>query len=242
MSSEIDYTTRILFGEHTQNAQKVRLTSSLVLYPAHTENSHADWVWLRHSYSIRHTQNAHVEWDWLQHSYFIRYVQTRTCQGRLPQVLHSIRNVQKRTCQVRLPQVLTLFGTLRKRTCWDVKGDWTQVSYSIRHAQKSHLSDENDLSHSNRCVQKTYISVKVDSSLVLYSARTESDMLSKIDLKSRTLLGLGTDIRFVYFLSYFKNISLGRMNSSLVLDSTLGCSSFLYCYCYSSAYLTAAND
>ena len=124
------------------------------------------------------------------------------------------------TCQMRMT-CRTLIGALRKRT-YQLRLTINLILYSAR--------------------TETHMSSKIDSSLVLYSARTESDMLSKIDLKSRTLLGLGTDIRFVYFLSYFKNISLGRMNSSLVLDSTLGCSSFLYCYCYSSAYLTAAND
>ena len=46
-------------------------------------------------------------------------------------------------------------------------------------------------------------------------------MLSKIDLKFRTLLGLYTDKRFVYLLFYFTTLSLGRMNCSLALDSTL---------------------
>ena len=43
-------------------------------------------------------------------------------------------------------------------------------------------------------------------------------MSSKIDLKSRTLFGLGTDRRILDFLSYFKTLSLGRMNSSFALD------------------------
>ena len=47
------------------------------------------------------------------------------------------------------------------------------------------------------------------------------NMLSKIDLMSRALFRLGTDRRFTDFLSYFKTLSLGRM------DSIQGYSSFL---------------
>ena len=50
------------------------------------------------------------------------------------------------------------------------------------------------------------MSSKFHSSLVLYWARTENAHV-KIDLKSRTLSGLGTDRRFVDFLSYFRTLS-----------------------------------
>ena len=66
------------------------------------------------------------------------------------------------------------------------------------------------------------MSSKIASSLVIYIRHAqEVHMLSKIDLKFRTLLGLYTDKRFVYLLSYFTTLSLGRMNCSLALDSTL---------------------
>ena len=67
------------------------------------------------------------------------------------------------------------------------------MSFSFRQAQKTHMSSK--IGHA----QKVYMS-------------------SKIDLKSRTLFGLGTDRRFLDFLSYFKTLSLGRMNSSFALD------------------------
>ena len=50
------------------------------------------------------------------------------------------------------------------------------------------------------------MSSKFHSSLVLYWARTENAHV-KIDLKSRTVSGLGTDRRFVDFLSYFRTLS-----------------------------------
>ena len=120
----------------------------------------------------------------------------------------------------------TLFGTHRKQSEtshveWEwliapysvrsenahVNQGWLQVSFSIRHAQKTHLRLP-QVSDSIRHAQEVH-------------------MLSKIDLKSRTLLGLYTEKRFVYLLSYFRTLSLGRMNCSLALDSTLWYSSFL---------------
>ena len=50
------------------------------------------------------------------------------------------------------------------------------------------------------------MSSKFHSSLVLYWASTENAHV-KIDLKSLTLSGLGTDRRFVDFLSYFRTLS-----------------------------------
>ena len=96
----------------------------------------------------------------------------------------------------------TLFSALRKRAC-----------KLIQRAQKTHMSIKVDY----KCHslfgkhRKTHMSSKIGHAHKVY-------MSSKIDLKSRTLFGLGTDRRCLDFLSYFKTLSLGRMNSSFAMD------------------------
>ena len=99
------------------------------------------------------------------------------------------------------------------------------------------MSGENDMSYLIRRAHKTHMSIKSHSRFGTHGKRTyqlrlpqvsysirhtqKVYMLSKIDLKSRALFRLGTDRRFADFLSYFKTLSLGRM------DSIQGYSSFL---------------
>ena len=97
------------------------------------------------------------------------------------------------------------------------------------------MSGENDMSYLIRRAHKTHMSIKSHSRFGTHGKRTyqvrlpqvsysirhtqKAYMLSKIDLMSRALFG--TDRRFADFLSYFKTLSLGRM------DSIQGYSSFL---------------
>ena len=84
----------------------------------------------------------------------------------------------------------TLFGTHRNLKC-----QVTDMSHSIRRAQKTHMSVKVDYESHSLFGTHRKRTCQVRLPQVSYSIEhaQKVHMLSKIDLKSRTLFGLGTD-------------------------------------------------
>ena len=149
MSCKIEGKSRTPFGTHRKRICRVRLTITLVLYSAHTPKTHilSKVDFKSHTLSSTHRK--------------------LTCRVSLTTtlVLHTAHT--KHTCRVRLTTTLLLYSICTKThvsrkiassLALYSKRIGTHVSikiavspHSIWHAQETHMSGENDLSHSNRC-------------------------------------------------------------------------------------------
>ena len=128
---------------------------------------------------------------------------------------------------MRLTATLVFYSKHTKRT---FKQDSLQVSYSIRHAQKTHMSSAIDYKFRvlfgthTKC--SSYNMLRLTSSLVLYSARTKTHKThksSKIDYNTHRNAYVKQDcLKFpTIFGTHRKRIFQVRLNTSLAPYSSL---------------------